>query len=248
MLRVSIHAGPLSGTSHFNQLAWLDIGYARLAPVADYRVFGFAKGVGAGEPAVLPAYPRWSASLWDLTARAIALLLPPRPDPAALTVRAFEPGDKRAAFATAMSAFIQHRPSGKNARQPILATADIAQEGRARGVYRASFTEDLGGTQRTEPFIFRPKFLDPAELLLHAALVHLTGQQDVMPPAPCLAVPEELELSGEAHIPIHRLVEPARTGFKRWLSNQGRVPHTHPDAPQGTAPTALYTRFLHEAI
>lgn len=248
MLHVSIHAGPLSGISHFNQVAWLNIGYNRLAPVADYKILGFAKGDGAGEPVTLSAYPRWSASLWDLTARAIALLLLPRNFPAVLTVPAFEPGEKRAAFATAMSALIQHRPSGTNARQPILATVDIVQEGRNRGLYRASFVEDLSGVHRTEPFLFRPKFLDPTELLLHAALVHLTGQHEQMPPAPRLSVPEELDVGGERYLPIHRLVEPARTGFKRWMSHRSVAPVAHPEAPQGLAPAALYMRFLHEAI
>ena len=248
MLHISIHAGPLSGQSHFNQVSWLNIGYNRLAPVADYKILGFVKGAGADEPVTLSAYPRWSASLWDLTARAIALRLLPRHFPGVLTVPAFEPGEKRAAFATAMSALIQHRPSGKNARQPILATVDIAQEGRNRGLYRASFVEDLGGVHRTEPFLFRPKFLDPTELLLHAALVHLTGQQTEMPAVPQLSVPDELDVGGERHIRIHRLVEPARTGFKRWLSHRGIAPVAHPEAPQGVAPAALYTRFLYEAI
>lgn len=37
MLKVSVHAGPLASASRFNLVAWVDIGYERLEPVADYK-------------------------------------------------------------------------------------------------------------------------------------------------------------------------------------------------------------------
>ena len=47
MLRVSIHAGPLAKISRSNRLDWLDIGYQRLAPAADYKIVLFKIGEGA---------------------------------------------------------------------------------------------------------------------------------------------------------------------------------------------------------
>ena len=54
MLRVSIHAGPLAKISRSNRLDWLDIGYQRLAPAADYKVvlFKIGEGAAAGQPAL----------------------------------------------------------------------------------------------------------------------------------------------------------------------------------------------------
>jgi hypothetical protein len=77
MLRVSIHAGPLAKISRSNRLDWLDIGYQKLAPAADYKIVLFKIGEGALPPVGLPSYPRWSASLWDLAARSIARSLFP---------------------------------------------------------------------------------------------------------------------------------------------------------------------------
>ncbi len=44
---LSIHAGPLAKISRSNRLDWLDIGYQRLAPAADYKVILFKIGEGA---------------------------------------------------------------------------------------------------------------------------------------------------------------------------------------------------------
>lgn len=75
MLRVTIHSGMPSEASRFNRTDWIDIGYDNLAPHADYKVMLFLTGYGALRPVRLLGYPRWSASLWDLTARAIAASL-----------------------------------------------------------------------------------------------------------------------------------------------------------------------------
>ncbi len=79
MLRLSIHAGPLTKISRFNRLDWVDIGYQSLAATADYKVVLFKIGQDAMAPVFLNGYPRWSASLWDLAARAIARSLFPPP-------------------------------------------------------------------------------------------------------------------------------------------------------------------------
>lgn len=72
MLRISVHAGLPSGASRYNRSDWLDIGYERLDADAEYKIVLFQAGIGACEPILLTGYPRWSASLWDLIARAIA--------------------------------------------------------------------------------------------------------------------------------------------------------------------------------
>lgn len=73
MLRVSIHSALPSQVSRFNRTDWIDIGYQTLASHAEHKIVLFEAGRGAREPVRLRAYPRWSSSLWDLAARAIAL-------------------------------------------------------------------------------------------------------------------------------------------------------------------------------
>jgi len=110
MLKVSIHAGPSEAVSRFNLLGWLDIGYEKLAPVADYKTFLFQSGVGASLPTSIYAYPRWSASLWDLTARAIALGLRTELDCLTEEVPTVQREGKAFAFAKQICALIEHVP------------------------------------------------------------------------------------------------------------------------------------------
>jgi hypothetical protein len=147
-----------------------------------------------------------------------------------------------------LSAVIEHHPAGDESRRTTLATVEITQEGRNRGLYRARFTEDTLADHATEPFLFLPKYLRPAELLLHASLVRLTGQHAHMPPRPGLAVPEAVERGGLRYVPIHRLVEPARTGFLRWLERFSELPLAVPGASMGLAPEPLYVQFLKGAV
>jgi hypothetical protein len=248
MLRVSIHAGPLAGISPFNRLAWLDIAYERLAPVADYKTLLFTTGKGATPMRVLKDYPRWSASLWDLTARALALCLAPDANPAEESVPPFEPGIKHVAFATAVSILVEHYPGGNEIRRRTLASAEILKLPRKRGIYRARFEEDALPKRQTAPFTYAPAWFCPAQLVMRAALVHLTGQQEVMPPRPALAVPPPIVENEVAFVPVHRLPEPTRTGFLRWLERNSEPPLEHKDAPQGIVPEAIYATFLRKAI
>ena len=246
MLHVSIHAGPIDAVSRYNRLAWLDIGYEKLAAVADYKTVLFQSGIGATMPAPLYGYPRWSATLWDLTARAIALGL--RPDLDCLTeeVPPILRTKKRFAFANQVCAIIEHAPASGQYRK-TLAMADITQAGRTRGTYIARFEEHTMARHVSEPFEYRPDYLSAAELLLHACLVRLTGKSE-LPPRPDLCVPPDLEVNGKAYVAIHRLVEPAKTGFTSWLHYNGAPPLNHAGAPLGIAAESLYTRFLKEAI
>ncbi len=247
MLKVSIHAGALATATRFNLLAWLDIGYEKLAPVATYKTILFQNGVGATPPTAIYDYPRWSASLWDLVARAIALGL--RSDVDCLTeeVPTVTISRKRGAFARQVSALIEHVPTTGSERRRTLGSVDIVQAGRTRGTYIARFEEHTMGRHVTEPFAFRPDYLRPAELLLHACLIRLAGKPE-LPVRPSLCVPTPVEVDGRRYVPIHRLVEPARTGFVTWLHHSGKPPAEHQGAPQGIAPESLYLKFLSEAV
>jgi hypothetical protein len=246
MLRLSIHAVALDTASRFNLLAWLDIGYDKLEPIADYKTMLYQAGVGAMLPAPIYNYPRWSASLWNLTARALALGL--REDPENITeeVPPFVATDKRFAFADQMCALIEHLPTAGNRHRRTLSSAEIKQVGRKRGHYVATFDEHTMKLRVTAPFMFRPAHLQAAELVLHACLIHLNGKPE-MPPRPALCVPPPLKLNGQRFVQIHQLVEPARTGFVTWLYHNDAAPLEHKTAPLGVAPESLYVRFLKEA-
>lgn len=246
MLKVSIHAGALDTASRFNCLAWLDIGYEKLAPIADYKTVLCQNGVGATMPTPIYGYPRWSATLWDLVARALALGL--RTDLDCLTeeVPQLTHSKKYIAFASRICAVIEHAPLAGQARK-TLASVEIAQVGRSRGTYTACFDEHAIARCVTAPFTFHTDFLRPAELLLHACLARLTGQPE-LPPRPQLCVPLAMEEGGQRYVPIHRLVEPARTGFVSWLYHNDMPPLEHKNAHQGIAPEKLYVKFLSEAV
>jgi hypothetical protein len=246
MLRISIHAGPLAGISRFNRVDWVDIGYDKLAASANYKIVLFNVGEGATPPVDLIGYPRWSASLWDLAARAIALALSPDPKNPQETVPAVEKRKKRYAFAYAMSAVIQHFPnSGMGIRR--VGEMDIEQCRATRGFYRAQVEEDLMPNSSGE-FSFFPNFLRPAELVMRAALVALTGRMDEMPARPALVLPQAQKIEGEQHLLIHEIDEPARTGFIRWLYDNETPPREYAGAAEGIALERQFYGFLHEAI
>lgn len=246
MLKVSVHAGPAKTASRFNLVAWLDIGYDKLAPIADYKTVLFQTGTGATLPASIYQYPRWSASLWDLTARALTLGLRVDLDclneelPPVVHVK------KHFAFANQICALIEHTSSTGQHRR-TLASVEINQVGRARGTYRARFEEHTLTPHVTEPFEFCPDYLRPAELLLHACAVRLTGLQE-LPPRPALCAPSTIEKQGRHYVPIHRLVEPARTGFLHWLNDNEVELEPHASARLGIVEESLYMKFLTEAV
>jgi hypothetical protein len=247
MLRVSIHAGPLREISRFNRVDWVDIGYDQLGVLANYKVVLFNVGEGVSSPVRLSSYPRWSASLWDLTARAIALgLSPDRTNPEEKVPAAPRIG-KRYAYARALSAVIQHFPnSGTGVRQ--LADMEILQAGSTRGFYRAHANEDLMPSKATDQFMFAPAFLRPADLVMRSALMVLAGDTENMPPRPKVALPAMQMIGDKPHVVIHNLAEPARTGFTRWLYDRESPPTDHAGTPEGIAPEALFVKFMNEAI
>lgn len=249
MLRVNIHAGPLAKATRFNLVAWVDIAYERLAPIANYKTVLFETGHGATLPVPLENYPRWSASLWDLAARAIALGLnqDQSPDQPSEAVPEVDTRTKGFAFASQICATIEHPPAAGALHGDTLGSVEIKQVGRDRGTYVAKFKEHTMPDQGTEAFQFMPSYLRPAELLLHACLMRLTGTRE-MPPRPGLCVPDPVEVDGLRYVPIHGLVEPARTGFLNWLTRHSEPPVEHESAPEGIAPETLYGKFLAEAV
>ncbi len=229
MLKVSVHTGDLELRTLANQVAVLDIAYAKQEAVADYMVALSLQRSGEMAPAKVAAYPRWSASLWDLVARALAQALyrtdtPPRSDKA----------DRRCAYATRLCAVIERATA--NSRGVELGTMQLTQTGQ-RGHYRAVFREDILG-ERSGEFDYGCKDLNPAELLMRAICWALFGS-DVPGPKPKLIIPPVLSIDGVDRFHIAALDEPARTGFQRYLAVR-----SHPDADCAMPAAADYVRFL----
>jgi len=243
MLSVSLHASSPDKASRFNRLARLDIVYERLSPVADYKVALLERNCDPQPPRRLTNYPRWSSSLWDLVARSISISLPEE-RPTTECVPPIEPGGKKSAFILEMCAILEH---ASNDTRNTLGLAHIRRDRRCRGRYTASFEEHTVKPYRTEAFPFAPAFFRPSELLLHACLHRLTGEA-AMPARPGLCSPKPVDINGVAHIQIHELVEPARTGFRTWLSFFSEPASEYPGAPLGVAPEEMYVKFLCSAI
>jgi len=218
MLKVSIHAGRLAERSDANQLAVLDIAYQKRAALADYIVALSTRQKGELEPGVVANYPRWSGSLWDLTARALTRVLykddrlPPAPKP-----------DRRCAYATKMCAVIQRITPDERGAQ--LATAEVLQHDGVRGQYLATFDEDILG-KRSAEFTYGRKTLEPTDLLLRAICYAYLGS-DMLGKRPTLILPASMTLEGKERFDIEGLAEPARTGFSRHQAN--RLPQAKPE-------------------
>lgn len=231
MLKITIHSGSVATRNAHNELAVLDIGYAHRAALADYVVALSLRGVGEVAPDQVLKYPRWSASLWDLTARALTRVLY-RADQAPRS----GPADRRCAYATRICAVIERATLDE--RGVELATVEIAQSEKRRGVYLAQFDEDILGP-RTASFAYGLKSLNPADLLLRAICWAYYGT-DVPGPRPALALPPTLHIDGVDRFHIDALVEPAKTGFLRHMG--ANFPMTN--APDPLPVAAEYVNFL----
>lgn len=207
MLRISIHSSDAKGINAGNQLAQLDIAYARQAPVADYVVGIAIRGVGEVEPDKVLNYPRWAGSVWDLVARALTRLLyradeaPPGRTP-----------DRRCAYTTKLCAIVERvSPEGPYAE---VANVEILQAGGKRGMYLARFEEDILG-KREATFAYGLKSLSYPELLLRA-ICHAYFGKDTLGPRPALILPPTMKVNSEEVFDVESLREPARTGFLRY--------------------------------
>lgn len=229
MLKVLIHSGLLEARNQNNILVSLDIGYRVKAPLADYGIAAFIKGVGEVEPDEVSRYPRWSGSLWDLVARALTRIVY-RADQAPEA----KPADRRCAYATRMCACILRYTLSGEAEE--LATAAIAQ-GDRRGFYTVHLDEDILG-KHSATFSYGEKTLRHADLVLRAICWALYGRSDLAP-RPKLLVPTPITLDGVERFDTQSLQEPARTGFNRFRCPMGSA--TPPD-PMPKADD--YVRFL----
>jgi hypothetical protein len=135
---------------------------------AGNKVVLFEVGSGVCEQVLLKGYPRWSASIWDLAARAIAVAFSKDPRNPEESVPHVECDPEEFAFADCLSAAIQHIPNvGAAIRQ--LGTMEIIGDEFERGFYGVTINEELMPALRPAPFFFVPKFLRPSDLVLRAA-------------------------------------------------------------------------------
>ena len=248
MLRVSIHAGPLGGISRFNRLDWVEIGYKHLAEEADYKVVLFEVGCGVRDQVDLHKYPRWSASVWDLTARAIAAAFSPDPKNPKEEAQPVDDVSEKVAFADRVSAVIRHIPNAGNAIRQLGAIEIVGDEFE-RGFYGTTVKEEMMPTLRPAPFFFAPRFLRPSELILRGILQGLTGNSTRLPTRPSLLKIEPEIINDERCALTERIPEPARSGFRRWLLQRKKNPAERPyDATASAVPYELFNEFLKKAV
>jgi hypothetical protein len=234
MLKATIHSGLLASRSLANHLAVLDVAYQKKSALADYVVALSLRGIGELAPAFVGSYPRWSASVWDLVARALAQTLY-RAD----QIPASGKADRRCAYATRLCASIERMTAGGRGHE--VGTVEILQDGDRRGVYTATFSEDVLGP-RSAQFEYGCKALNPAELLMRAICWTYYGI-DVLGPIPKLILPPSLKIEGVERFHLAALEEPALTEFQRY-----QAIHTKVGAePVSNLPRAEdYVRFLTE--
>lgn len=230
MLKVYIHGGTLDTRNLGNQLAILDIAYAKRGYLADYAVAMTIKGAGEVLPDMVTSYPRWSASLWDLVARALTRILY-RDD----TCPPTKPVDRRCAYATKMCIVVER--STLDDQGLVLATGEVVQMEGKRGHYVVNLQEDILG-RHSATFAYGMKSLNHADLMLRAICSALY-QRDTLGKRPSLAIPPTVAIDGVHRFDIEALQEPARTGFNRYRSPAGAA-----KAPEPMPSLDDYSRFL----
>lgn len=230
MLRLHIHTGDLDLRSQANQVATVDIAYLKKDALADYLVHMTVRGQGEVNPERLLRYPRWSASLWDLVARALTRVLyqADQPPPAAKP-------DKRCAYATRLCAVLER--DDFDSQGVVLGTAVIAQIPGQRGHYRALFEADLA-QPREGTFAYGAKKIDLVDLLLRG-LCWALYSKETLGPMPGLILPPAVRMDGIDRFHIEALPEPAKSGFVRFLALSGK-----PDAANPLARAEHYVEFL----
>lgn len=212
MLHVFIHSGLLADRNPGNQLAALDIAYAKRSYIAEYRVSLQVKGHGeVTREELLANYPRWSGSLWDLVARALTRALYKSDNPLPL-----EHVDRRCAYATKLCiAVFRATLDGQGFE---VATGQIVQ-GARRGFYTVNLEEDILG-RHSATFSYGTKRLVHTDLVLRA-LCWALFDKDTLGPRPALILPPAITIDGVARFDINSLQEPARTGFNRYRGVAG---------------------------
>lgn len=206
MLRVLLHSGHLATRNSGNLMATLDIAYRKQEAWSDYSLALSIKGTGTVKTDEITGYPRWAGSVWDLVARGLTRILY-RADQAP----ASPPPDRRCAYATRLCAVVEK--STGDSRGVELATVEISQVGKQRGVYTAIFKEDILG-DRSASFAYGLKSLLAPDLLLRA-ICWAYFDKDGLGDTPHLILPPSVKINGVDLFDANALPEPAKTGFLR---------------------------------
>ncbi|MBV8470358.1 MAG: hypothetical protein JOY60_10940 [Burkholderiaceae bacterium] len=242
MLKVTLHTAPPDKANAFNLVGRLEIGYAKLAAIADYKVAMLATGLGEVSPARVQNYPRWSASIWDLVARAVCISLNRQESiwPTDIPVR------RKGAYAVHLSAIVEHWPDGLGNKRSTIATAHI-QMRRRRCSYVARFEDDLMGESVSDVFVHTPEVLMPWDLFARAYAWTFNGKLE-LPKRPPLAVPLPFEYAGGSYVLLDTLPEPSRSGIRRWLVRQNLVPTTVETFEGDCVTERQFVQFLETAV
>jgi hypothetical protein len=242
MLKVTLHSVPPARASANNMVGRMDIGCAKLGAIADYKVALFAAGIGELPPTRVDGYPRWSASVWDLVARAVCLSLNRREAvwPADIPVR------RKGAYMQNLGAIVEHWPDGRSTGRATVATAHIKMRNR-RCNYVATFEDDLVGEATSDVFAHTPEVITPWDLLTRAYAWTFNGTLE-LPKRPKLCVPLPVEHNGGSYVMLDTLQNPSRLGVRRWMVQRGIEP-TAVDGFDGDCVTeAQFVRFLETAV
>lgn len=241
MIRVTLHHSPPSRISANNVLGRLDIGYAKLDALADYKAVMVAAGIGELPPIHLSRYPRWSASVWDLIVRVACVAtghaetLPPFEDS----------GGRGGAFMENLTAQAERWPDGVRTEKSLLGIAHVRMRSRRRE-YTASFEDDILPVFESTVFTHTPKMLDGWGLMVRA-FAWAASERFELPPRPKLYVPIPMTHGDESVVALDTLQEPARTGIRRWLSRSG-IPTVASDLVSGPCVTeSQFVEFLRSA-
>ena len=242
MLKVTLHSAKPSSVSARNLVGRLDIGYATLDAIADYKGAMVTAGLGEQEPVVLKGYPRWSASLWDLVVRMTCLCInrQERVWPAEI------PNARAGAFIDDLTARVEHWPDGFDVRRATVGTCHIAMRG-TRCNYDATFTDDILGTSKSAVFRHTPAVLTHWDLLTRA-YAWTTTETFVLPPRPELYIPIPIEHEEQSFVSLDTVSEPARTGCYRWLAKRGIDTVELPVVEGPCIPEKQFVEFLRRAI
>lgn len=243
MLKVSLHYAQPSGANAENVLGRLDIGYARLDAKADYKAVMFSAGKGNHPPVQVHDYPRWSASVWDLVARAICQSLHqaevlPKTDPVRFG---------KCAFIDDLTAIIEHWPDGLDVRRSTIGTAHIQMK-RRRGHYTAMFETDFQGQHATgEDFWHKPNVVNPWDLLVRG-YAWTTHQSFDLPARPRLYKPIPFPEGNQSLVNLETLNEPAYSGILKWLHKRGLPTVTSALVGGPCVSEAHFVEFLRKAV
>ena len=240
MLKVTLHQAALKDISPENVLGRLDIGYAKLDALADYKTAISMAGFGECAMAQVKDYPRWTASIWDLVSRAICVSLNAKEELVHMG------SERSGAFIRKMTAVVQHWPDGFAVGRATIGTATIAMR-RQRCYYEAVFNDDLTPERTSPVFHHAPKTLTHWDLLARAYAYTCTGEA-TLPARPMLFTPIPVETDVGTYVPVDLLPEPARTGLFRWITKKGLKPSAVALIDGPCVTENQYVEFLRKAV